>query len=89
MKRMALGVVFVAVLVAGAEAESITHGGTTVNMDFVNIGYAGNVANTADCDNLTPGTQRYGAVDYNYRIGMKEVTIEQFAAARAADRIAA
>lgn len=64
-----------ALLVAGAQAESITHGSTTINMDFVNIGYAGNVADTTG----------YGAVDYNYRIGRYEVTADQWESVIAAD----
>jgi formylglycine-generating enzyme required for sulfatase activity len=70
-----------AMLVASVvQADSITHNGTTINMDFVNIGNAGNLADFGIQDN--PG---YGAVGYNYRIGQKEVTINQFAMARAAD----
>ena len=42
-----------------------------VNMDFVNIGNAGNSADTTG----------YGAVGYNYRIGTTEVSVEQFQAA--------
>jgi formylglycine-generating enzyme required for sulfatase activity len=44
-------------------------------MDFVDIGNAGNAADTTG----------YGAVDYDYRIGQHEVTIEQFMAVQAAD----
>lgn len=54
-----------------ALAVSITHGGTTVNMDFVSIGNVGNVA----------ATSGYGAVNYGYQIGTKEVSVEQFLAA--------
>ena len=74
MKRT-LSFVVGLMLVTGAQAESITHGTTTVNMDFVDIGHAGNAADSTG----------YGAVDYGYRIGKLEVTIEQFMAARAAD----
>lgn len=66
----------IAVLLAGTvQAESITHGSTTVSMDFVEVGHAGNAVDSSG----------YGAVDHNYRIGMKEVSIEQFNAVRAAD----
>ena len=40
-------------------ADTITHGGTTVNMDFVSVGNAGNPADTTG----------FGAVGYDYRIG--------------------
>ena len=62
-------------LAVGIQAESITHGSTTIDIDFVNIGYAGN----------TPDTTGYGAVDYGYRIGKYEVIIEQFLAVQAVD----
>jgi len=66
----------VGLLVAGgANAESITHGSTTINMDFVDIGYAGNA----------PDTAGFGAVDYDYRVGKYEVTLDQFDNACAAD----
>ena len=58
-----------------AQADVITHGGTTINMDFVNVGNAGNAADTTG----------YGAVGYNYRIGKYEVTAEQWAAVIAKD----
>lgn len=58
-----------------AHADSITHGSTTINMELVSVGYAGNIADSTS----------YGAVDYNYRIGKFEVTIEQFVQARIAD----
>lgn len=64
-----------AMLVAGAWAESITHGTTTINMDFVDIGYAGNDADFTG----------YGSVGYNYKIGKFEVTAAQWNAVRAAD----
>ncbi len=62
-------------LTLGVYADTITHGGTTLNMDFVEIGHVGN----------TPDTTGHGAVGYNYRIGKYEVTHTQFAAVRAAD----
>jgi len=63
-----------------AQADTITHpnasggGSTTINMDFVTVGNAGN--GTDDTG--------YGAVSYNYRIGTYEVTAAQWAAVRAA-----
>jgi formylglycine-generating enzyme required for sulfatase activity len=79
--------IFLALLfmTSGAHSESITHGSTTINMDFVDIGYAGNTSDTRDGDIVAPGIQRYGKVDYNYRIGRCEVTIDQFSRAFAAD----
>ena len=62
-------------LVAGAQADSVTHGGTTINMDFVDMGYAGNTADSTG----------YGSVGYNYRIGKFEVTANQWASVIAAD----
>jgi len=62
-------------LVAGAQADSVTHGGTTINMDFVNMGYAGNTADSTG----------YGSVADNYRIGKYEVTAAQWASVIAAD----
>lgn len=61
--------------VAGAQADSVTHGGTTINMDFVNMGYAGNAADSTG----------YGSVGYDYRIGKFEVTALQWDAVRLAD----
>ena len=58
-----------------AQADVITHGGTTINMDFVTVGNAGNAADDTG----------YGAVGYNYRIGKYEVTADQWAAVLAAD----
>jgi len=67
-----------AVLVAaGSYADSFGTGGNAFSVDFVDIGYAGNAADASG----------YGAVGYNYRIGQKEVTLDQFAKARAADSL--
>jgi hypothetical protein len=78
---MGLLVAFV-VLASGivAQAVTITHpnasgdGSTTINMDFVTVGNAGNTADDT----------RYGAVGYNYQIGTYEVTADQWAAVLAA-----
>ncbi len=53
-------------LVAGTALADNING---VNIDFVNIGNAGNVADG----------NGYGSVGYDYRIGTTEVTIDQFA----------
>ncbi len=62
---------------AGSQADLIRHGSTTINMDFVSIGFPGNLPGS--------GGAGYGRVNYTYRIGTHEVTIGQFAAAQAAD----
>ncbi len=72
-------IIFVAAMVANAagvaaQADAITHGGTTINMAFVNVGNAGNAADNTG----------YGAVGYNYRIGKYEVSAGQWAAVLAA-----
>ena len=67
--------IFVAVLMLGlsvttAQAVEITHGTTTINMDFVTVGNTDNV-------NDTHG-DGYGAVDYSYKIGTYEVSENQW-----------
>jgi hypothetical protein len=52
-----------------------------INIDFVNIGNAGNAGNTLV---MYDGTTGYGAVGYNYRIGKYEVTNAQWNAFTAA-----
>lgn len=85
--KLRIGIITVATMLIAVrgQADSVTHGGTTINMDFVNIGYAGNVADTADGDKNAVGVQRYGSVDYNYRIGRFEVTADQWASVVSAD----
>ena len=58
----------VAALGSAASAADITHDGTTISMDFVTVGNAGNTADATS----------YGGVDYNYRIGKYEVTENQW-----------
>ena len=72
----------VASAAVAARADTITHGSTTINMDFVNVGNAGNPADTTMMDD---GTTGYGAVGYAYRIGTYDVTAAQWAAVYAAD----
>lgn len=67
--------VAVSMVISGAHADSFGTGSNPFNIDFVNIGHAGNVADSTG----------YGAVGYDYRMGTYEVTIDQFAKARAAD----
>jgi len=60
---------------AATITQTITHGATTINMDFVIVGNPGNTA-----DDTT-----YGAVDYDYLVGQYEVTADQWEAVRTAD----
>lgn len=66
-----MATVFMAV---GAQADSFGSGANAFSLDFVNIGNAGNAADSSG----------YGAVADDYRMGMYEVTIDQFAKANAA-----
>ena len=74
MKSTGIGIVIlvVAMVAVGAQADTFGTGANQFTIDFVDIGYAEN-------------TSGYGAVGYNYQMGMHEVTIDQFAKARAAD----
>ncbi len=72
-----------ALLAATAHADSLTHGTTTINLDFVSVGDPGN-----DPDDEVmnyDGTTGYGSVDYGYRIGKYEVAENQWDAVVAAD----
>ena len=72
--------------VAVCWGDSITHGGTTINMDFVDIGYANNDAQSAaNRAHAQSGGDGYGAVGYNYRMGKFEVTAAQWASVISAD----
>ncbi|MGA2797864.1 MAG: SUMF1/EgtB/PvdO family nonheme iron enzyme, partial [Thermoguttaceae bacterium] len=66
-------------LTTTAAADTLTHGTTTVTMDFVTIGNPGNAGDTTALPNPC------GAVAYTYYIGKYEVTADQWAAVRAAD----
>jgi formylglycine-generating enzyme required for sulfatase activity len=65
-----------------AYADTITHGTTTINMDFVTVGDPGNPPDTGV---MIDGTTGYGSVDYTYRIGKYEVSTDQWNAVVAAD----
>jgi formylglycine-generating enzyme required for sulfatase activity len=54
--------------VSGVRGDIITHGSTTITMDFVNIGSAGNLADNTG----------YGSVGYSFRIGTYEVSVAQW-----------
>ena len=79
--KMAVYLMMAVLLVSGVHGDSITHGGTTINMDFIDIGYAGNVGDTAN----TVNGQNPGSVGYNYRIGKFEVTANQWVSVIVAD----
>ena len=49
-------------------------------IDMVSVENVGNEADLSDGDSLTPGTQRFGAVPYAYKIGKNEVSLTQYAA---------
>lgn len=71
---------------SGAIADTFGTGANQFAIDFVNIGNAGNAAQSAaNRSHSESGGDGYGAVDYNYRMGTYEITIDQFAKARAAD----
>jgi len=87
MRKMAgmtgMAVAAILLLAAGmAQADTITrtitHGSTTINMDFVTVGNAGNTGEVQ-----SQGT--FGAVAYEYKIGKYEVTAAQWAAVIVAD----
>jgi formylglycine-generating enzyme len=67
-----------ALLAATTHAESITHGTTTINMDFVRVGDPGNAG-----DLQSQGT--FGSVGYVYHIGKYEVSENQWDAVNAAN----
>lgn len=67
MKKRASMVLVAGLAIAGTVVADNING---INMDFVNIGNAGNAADSTG----------YGAVGYDYRIGKLEVTADQFAA---------
>jgi sulfatase modifying factor 1 len=72
-----------------AEAITIAHGGNSVDIDFVDIGNAGNTGQTYTDSIFQPNNQTYthGAVAYDYKIGKFEITADQWAAVIAADSV--
>ena len=79
-------VILMAMLAAGGvQADSVTHGGTTVNMDFVNIGDGGALGNPLAGGANVADSTGYGSVGYNYQMGKYEVTAAQWASVIAAD----
>ena len=74
---LAAGVVLASAV--AAQADTITHGSTTINMDFVTVGNPGNTPDTTGAPNPC------GAVAYAYDIGKYEVSASQWLAVIAAD----
>ena len=72
----------IALLIAPADADVISHGETNVHMNFVAVA---NKGNPADTEIMNDGTTGYGSVGYEYRIGKYEVTADQWAAVIGAD----
>jgi hypothetical protein len=76
MSRREFAILLVlAILPAGIRADVFGTGTNQFSMDFVEMGNTGNPADGSG----------YGSVDHAYRMGRFEVTVEQFAKARAAD----
>ncbi len=81
--RVKIGTVMMAMalMAVGVQADVFGSGSNAFTLDFMNIGNAGNAGDTANTVNgVNPG-----AVGYNYQMGRNEITIDQFAKARAAD----
>jgi len=51
---------------------------SAVTIQWSLVGIAGNLNDTADGDQSTPGIQNFGAVPYVYKIGTKDVTASQY-----------
>jgi len=82
--RFAAALVAVALLATTAwAADTISWGGTTVNMDFVTVGNAGNAGDTVTGGR--DGLTGYGSVGYDYRMGKYEVSSNQYHAVVDAD----
>lgn len=76
-KKQGVVLLAAALVAVGSYANVFGTGPNQFTVDFVNIGNAGNAADASG----------YGAVGYDYRIGQKEITLDQFAKARAADSL--
>jgi len=75
--RSLAAVAVAALLATSAGADTITHGGTTIGMEFVTVGNPHNPDDTHEAG--------YGSVGYTYRIGTYEVNENQWDAVVAAD----
>jgi hypothetical protein len=84
IKRGAM-VLSAAMLAAGSYADSFGTGPNQFSVDFVLVSNPGNIGETHSYDPWEGGIQTFGSVNYYYRIGKYEVTIEQFSKARASD----
>ncbi len=76
---MVMATIMLAGFAQVAQSDTFGSGGNQFTMDFTTIGNAGNGADT----------NGIGAVDYTYRIGQYEVTIDQFEKMRASAGIGA
>ncbi len=74
MNVTAVLAVVIPAAIASAELVTITHGPTSVNIDFVTVGNPGNAADT----DVNTNRNGYGAVDYVYKLGTYEVTRNQW-----------
>ena len=71
--------------IMNAEAITIAHGGNSVDIEFVDIGYAGNTGKTYS-DGFGPD-ETIGGVDYEYSIGKYEITADQWEAVAGFDAL--
>ncbi len=72
-------VILLAVLVTTAQAVTITHGSTTITMDFVTVGDTGNDGELSGWGAGGFGPDAIvGAIGYAYNIGKYEVTENQW-----------
>lgn len=69
-----LALAFSIALAAPAWSDSFGSGDNSFEIEFVEIGHPGNSNDSRDGDFSAPGVQRYGAVDYKYRLGKFEVS---------------
>jgi len=74
-----------AVLLPKAHAITITHGGDSVDIEFVDIGNGGNAGHTYT--DFYGNTVTHGSVAYNYSIGKFEVTSDQWATVTGFDNL--
>ena len=74
-----------AALLPQAHAITITHGGDSVDIEFVDIGNGGNAGHTYT--DFYGNTVTHGSVAYNYSIGTYEVTADQWAAVAGFDAL--
>ncbi len=84
MRKVAVITLMALGLVEGSLADGFGQGANYFGVEFVDVGFTGNVAKTQDYGTLG-GSLTFGTVDYEYRIGKYEITIDQFLKATNAD----